>query len=251
MPREDNINVYAWTNAGPVYSSDRLIDVKNVELLKSACRTKHLFLPRAPQWLRSIISAIFGSRNRIDYRVAKASTIPPEFIRQEPWEIEYLYMMAKHARIGILETGRFNGGSTVIEALANTEVPIYSIDYAPQNDDFLVSKLRELEVGANVHLIVGDSQNTRYEHIDRYDLLYIDADHSYKGCLNDLVNWWDQLVIGGHILLHDCYFGCEVQDAAIEFIKGHDVEIVVSPYKSHEHRRYPQGSLCHLVKKCS
>ena len=194
---------------------------------------------------------LLGTKNRIDYRLASASIIPSEFIRQEPWEIEYLYMLAKHARVGILETGRFNGGSTLIAALANNKVPIYSIDYAPQNDEFLLSKLDQLEVGNNVNLIVGDSQRTKYEQVVGYDLMYIDADHSYSGCMNDLTNWWDQLEIGGHILLHDCYFGCEVQDAVIDFISCHDVEIIVSPYKAHEHRRYPQGSLCHLIKRAA
>lgn len=241
--------VYAWTQSGPVYSSASLKDIENIELLKTACRSKHLFLPQMPQIIRAIYSLIFGKKNRIDYRTNRSTLIPSNFIRQEPWEIEYLYMLAHYSKVGILETGRFNGGSTLISALANTKVKIHSIDFDPQDDDFLIDLMDKMNIGKNLNIIVGDSQKTKYESIDKIDLLFIDADHSKEGCYNDMVNWWDSLIAGGHMVMHDCYFGCEVQDAVIDFISKYDVEVVVSPYISHEHRRYPQGSLCHLIKR--
>tara|TARA_A100001011_G_C14170443_1_gene782233 strand:+ start:46 stop:624 length:579 start_codon:yes stop_codon:yes gene_type:complete len=192
---------------------------------------------------------MFGKKNRIDYRIGKASKIPSNFIRQEPWEIEYLYMLSHYSKVGILETGRFNGGSTLVSSLANKFVPIHSIDFDPKDDDFLKGLFSKLNVGTNVNLIIGDSQKTKYESIKDIDLLFIDADHSKEGCFNDMTNWWDNLISGGSLLLHDCYFGCEVQDAVLEFINNYDLEVVVSPYKSHEHRRYPQGSFCHLLKR--
>ena len=105
------------------------------------------------------------------------------------------------------------------------------------------------DIGSKILNSKNESLKFIDDSIDKIDLLFVDADHSKEGCLNDMVNWWDNLVTGGHMVLHDCYFGCEVQDAVIEFIAGHDVEIVISPYKSHEHRRYPQGSFCHFIKK--
>ena len=249
MEKSKTAEVFAWTKSGPVYSPGSLSDVNNIELLKTACRTKHLFLANKPQVVRSIYSFMFGKKNRIDYKIGKATTIPSNFIRQEPWEIEYLYMMAHFSKVAILETGRFNGGSTLISALSNTNVAIHSIDFDPQDDDYLKALLKTMDVGSNVNMITGDSQKTKYDSINDIDLLFVDADHSKEGCYNDLTNWWDNLVVGGHIILHDCYFGCEVQDAVIEFISKHEVDIVISPYKSHEHRRYAQGSLCHLIKK--
>jgi len=249
MEKSKTAEVFAWTKSGPVYSPASLDDVNNIDLLKTACRTKHLFLADKPQLLRSTYSFFFGKKNRIDYRIGKATVIPANFIRQEPWEIEYLYMLAHYSKVGILETGRFNGGSTLISSLANNNVPIHSIDFDPKDDNYLLDILQKLNIGSNVNMIVGDSQKTKYDSIDKIDLLFVDADHSKEGCLNDMVNWWDNLVTGGHMVLHDCYFGCEVQDAVIEFIAEHDVEIVISPYKSHEHRRYPQGSFCHFIKK--
>ena len=249
MNKSDTAEVYAWTESGPVYSPASLEDVKNIELLKTACRTKHLFLADKPQILRVIYSLIFGKKNKIDYRIGKPSVIPRNFIRQEPWEIEYLYMLAHYSKVGILETGRFNGGSTLISALANNKVKIHSIDFDPQDDTFLINLLDQMNIGKNLNIITGDSQKTKYDSVNEIDLLFVDADHSKEGCLNDMVNWWDNLVKGGHMIMHDCYFGCEVQDAVLEFISKYDVEVIVSPYKSHEHRRYPQGSFCHLIKR--
>ena len=30
-----------------------------------------------------------------------------------------------------------------------------------------------------------------------FDFVYIDADHSYRGCKNDLVQWWPKVKVGG------------------------------------------------------
>ena len=62
MNKSKSSEVYAWTQSGPVYSPASLEDIKNIDLLKSACRTKHLFLPNKPQLLRSIYSFLFGKK---------------------------------------------------------------------------------------------------------------------------------------------------------------------------------------------
>ena len=178
----------------------------------------------------------------------KSTEIPLEFIRQEPWEIEYLYSVASRSKVGILETGRFNGGSALIFAHANKNIPIYSIDISPQDDARLMGICKKLAIGENLNLIIGDSQNSKYKKIVNYDLLFIDGDHSYKGCMNDLKNWWDQLTIGGHVILHDCYLGSEVQDAVIDFLNTHSAQIVLTPFIASEHWRFSTGSLCHFIK---
>jgi hypothetical protein len=38
-----------------------------------------------------------------------------------------------------------------------------------------------------------------------FDFIYIDADHSYQGCKNDLNQWWSKVKVGGIISGHD-YF---------------------------------------------
>ncbi len=52
-------------------------------------------------------------------------------------------------------------------------------------------------------------------------LLYIDADHSYQGVMNDLVTWVPKVVKGGVVALHDYEnenYG--VKEAVQEFCKG-------------------------------
>src|SRR4051812_7225887 len=66
--------------------------------------------------------------------VPAQSGLPKEMIRLCPWEAEYLWNVASTARLGILETGRYKGGSTFLLACAAPDVPIYSIDIAPKDD---------------------------------------------------------------------------------------------------------------------
>lgn len=92
--------------------------------------------------------------------------MPRRLIRLDPAEMEFLYSLARRAKVGILEVGRFSGGSTFLMACANPKVPIYSIDLAPQNDAELARHFQQHNVGDNVRLIVGDSQRGKFEAFD-------------------------------------------------------------------------------------
>lgn len=222
-----------------------------------ACRIKHL--RREPRLLDLVKDFLKPSRRSrpgnpfqaAHYRVPSSSELPAFFIRLDPWEIEYVFALASRARRGILEVGRAHGGSAFLMACANRRVPIWSIDIQPANDEVLKAQLGKSGIGSNIELIVGDSQNTKYPSIGEVDLLFIDGDHSYDGCSKDLENWFPQVVPGGHVVLHDCYFGCEVQPAVIDFIERHRdaVEVVQSPYIPVSHWRQPAGSLAHFIKR--
>jgi predicted O-methyltransferase YrrM len=148
----------------------------------------------------------------------------------------------------VVETGRLLGGSTFLLACANPEVPIFSIDISPKDDATLHALMRRHGVGANVALIVGDSQQGVYPEVRQIDLLFVDGDHSYDGCLADLRNWYPRLVPGGHVVLHDCYRGSEVQSATIDFLKDQAVQLVRDPRIDAVHWQTPIGSLAHFVK---
>ena len=186
--------------------------------------------------------------NRRPYHLPTDSGLPREFIRLDPWEGEYLFVLASLATAGIVETGRLRGGSTFLLACANPDTAIFSIDIAPQDDVALRALMRRHAVGDKVRLIVGDSQNVSYPEVDDVDLLFVDGDHSYDGCLADLRNWYPKLVTGGHVLLHDCYLGSEVQSAVIDFVDEEQVTLVQPPYINAIHWHNPTGSLAHLVK---
>ena len=49
----------------------------------------------------------------------------------------------------------------------------------------------------------GDSHRMAETFGDRIDLLFIDADHSYEGCLNDWLSWNRFLAPGAIVAFHD------------------------------------------------
>lgn len=52
------------------------------------------------------------------------------------------------------------------------------------------------------------------------DYLWIDGDHSYKGCGEDIRNWFPFLKLNGWICLHDYLNPCGVEQAAQELLQG-------------------------------
>ncbi len=176
--------------------------------------------------------------------------LPWEFIRLDPWEMSYLFLLAAKARLGIVEVGRYNGGSTLVLSGANLSVPIHSIDVAPRDDDLLRQVFERFGCGKNTHLLVGDSQGGRFPEIadGSYDLGFIDGDHSYEGCLADMERWWPGLAPGGSLLLHDCYLGSQVQEAVENFLSKVDATVVLGPDIPAAHWLKPEGSLAHLRK---
>jgi predicted O-methyltransferase YrrM len=209
-----------------------------------SARAKNIAFPGEPE---------FDQKRGVKRRFAlpQKSGLPKDFIRLCPWEMEYLFLVARRARVGIVETGRFNGGSCFVMAGAAPDVPLHSIDIAPQNDDRLRSLFLEHDVGRKVDLIVGDSQKAKYEQINAIDVLYIDGDHSYNGCMNDILNWYGHLLPNGHLILHDAYLGTHgVQDALIDFLSEHpELQVIQSPFIGASYWHYPAGSMAHFIKR--
>jgi predicted O-methyltransferase YrrM len=208
----------------------------------ASARTKHI--------LGSAASS--GDLGKRAFALPATSEMPAEFIRLCPWEGEYLFSVAARARTGILETGRFNGGSLFVMACAAPDgVPIWSIDKKPRDDVFLRERLDRFCPAKTIDLIVGDSQQSKYPQIGEIDLLFIDGDHRYEGCLADITNWYANLVPGGHLVFHDSYEGpYGVQQAILDFMRDHsELEVVLSPKVGADHWHYPAGSIAHLIKQ--
>jgi predicted O-methyltransferase YrrM len=234
---------------------------KIYETYVSYCRTKHVM---PANWdfywrrrglgdgiknyrLRRRLAAKLG--HRVMYLPSKEG-LPWEFIRLDPWEMTYLAMAAAKAKKGIVEIGRYNGGSTLVMAAANRKVPIFSIDVAPQDDSFLHAALQKQEVGGNITLITRDSQQGNFPEIKpgSYDLVFVDGDHSFRGCFADLQHWWPQLASGGSALLHDCYYGSEVQDAVEAFFAENAAKVMRGANIPAVHWLTSHGSMAHFVK---
>ncbi len=204
--------------------------------------------------IRYVVKFLLGKKdpwlvNKTFHALPSVSSLPNEFIRLDPWEAEYLFMIATRAKQGIVEIGRYYGGSTFLLACANTVASIYSIDLGPKDDEQLRGYMHANGIGKNVTLLVGDSQAGEYPQISNIDLLFIDGDHSYDGCTKDLNNWYSKIVKGGHIVLHDCYLGSDVQQSVLDFVERRNVEVVQSPYIIASHWHSASGSMVHLIKK--
>ena len=91
----------------------------------------------------------------------------------------------------------------------------------PQVDDYFY-KFYQMVKDANMENriipIRGDSSYTLGIHDDQsLDMVFIDGDHSYEGCFNDLKTVWPKVKNGKPILVHDCSDGSEVAAAVRMF----------------------------------
>ena len=218
------------------------------DLYGAAARTKNIL---TAEWEAAQNSNIRQANLR-RYVLPQHSELPKDFIRLDPWEMEYLFMVARKARTGILETGRFNGGSLFVMACAADEgIPIHSIDIAPKNDDLLREILAQHCPKAKVNIITGDSQHSQYPEIGKVDVLFIDGDHTYEGCMADIQNWYPSLRANGHLVFHDSYLGPHgVQEAIADFMDKHpELQVIQSPFISPSYWTYPAGSIAHFIKR--
>jgi predicted O-methyltransferase YrrM len=219
----------------------------------ASCRTKHLLVlpPSVPGRLGFAARLLFGrleTTNKRLYAPPARSSLPLEFIRLDPWEAEYLYLLAQTANRGIVEIGRFRGGSTFLLSCANRQVPIWSIDLHPADDELLELLFQKHRTGENVQLLVGDSHEDPFPDIGEFDLLFVDGDHTREGCLADLENFVPRLARGGHLVLHDCYAEFQVQQAVLEFARDTELEVIRSPYNINSHWHTSAGSIAHFAK---
>lgn len=204
----------------------------------ASCRTKNLVPTVVPN----------DQKRRRLHPVPSESKLPPEFIRLDTWEADYLFGMARLARTGIVEIGRRFGGSTFLLACANADVPIWSIDKRPADDGALTALLREHGVGANVHLVKGLSAEVPESEFGEFDLIFIDGDHRYPGVIADLERFYPLLRPRGHVVMHDCRTGDPVQQAILDFVDRTPVEIIRSPYIPSQHWLTEYGSIAHFRK---
>jgi hypothetical protein len=218
----------------------------------AAFRRKHLLVVPDGRFSRLRLAArlLFGrtGATRRLYPLPSRSPLPRELIRLDPWEGEYLFLVAQLATRGIVEIGRFRGGSTFLLSCANREVPIWSIDTAPSDDEGLRQLFAENGTGENVELLVGDSHADAFPEIGDFDLLFIDGDHTREGCRADLESFVPDLATGGHLVVHDCYAEFQVQQAVLDYVDPSELTAVVGPYTTGSHWHAPTGSIGHFVK---
>jgi hypothetical protein len=123
-------------------------------------------------------------------------------------EIRLLQKYAKACKLGIVEIGTLDGG-TIREVALCSSVPIFSIDpLIPDSmDSNLVGKrdkiLKNLSFYKKFTFIEKYSYDAVKDFREKFDLIWIDGDHSYDGCKKDFLDWFPLLENGGFVLFHD------------------------------------------------
>ena len=148
-----------------------------------------------------------------------------------PWETECLYRYASNAKHGIVEIGRARGGSTLLFSMSNSKVNIFSIDICNAFVEYLHALFRVLKCGQNVNLMVGDANYVHKTIVDTkliFDFLFIDGDHSYQACLDDITTWYPSLMPGGIVVFHDTD-QISVFKAIGDFARNNQIEFIVPP----------------------
>lgn len=167
------------------------------------------------------------------------------FIKLHPWEASYLFDVCSFCEHGAVETGRYAGGSTLLMA-SSTKFTVHSFDIRPKDDDRLRYIMKKYSYD-NIKLYTANSQKTDMSQKINYDMIFVDGDHSYNGCFNDLSNWYPNLKIGGHVILHDSFRPYNVPKAVIDYTLDKKVRFFLSPFNVTS-AISPYGSLCHFQK---
>jgi len=137
------------------------------------------------------------------------------WIRLDPAEGELLLKYCKLSKEGIVEIGRRDGGSTCL-ITAESTVPVISIDISSLKRFKNAEKTprsRRFKDGLNpcVHwlnkyidegrLTLITERSDKVKLTDKYDVLFVDGNHSYNGVIQDIRNYWENLT--GYAIFHD------------------------------------------------
>jgi len=142
-------------------------------------------------------------------------------------EIRYLYDEASEVEDGcIMEIGSYRGKSTVTLAYG-ADVPVYTVDphenmghFGPSDRVALFENLLKFGVAERVRPLEVKSSVAAKGWEEEISLLFIDGDHSYEACKNDVLNWAPNLADGGVIAFHDVGQSDDVKQVFEEALEG-------------------------------
>ena len=105
--------------------------------------------------------------------------------------------------------------------------------YKPQNAEewenlFEAAKNNVKWAADRVRVYRGSSENAAAYFDEKFDVVFIDAEHTYKACSNDIALWWPKISEGGYLGGHDYgrpEFG--VTEAVNEFAEDYELEVVL------------------------
>jgi predicted O-methyltransferase YrrM len=182
-------------------------------------------------------------------------------------ELIYLYStVLKQSRmrepLKVLEIGSWKGRSThaLISALAtlSSYSILYCVDDWSKADHKETDEIRLQAQTEFCNNITALSQSLKYENINtrncsshyaamllsdvKFDVIFLDADHSYEAVKQDLKLWWPLLNVGGVFLGHDFVAGRETLTNQVR-------KAVWEKFKKSEVRLIPGGSIYRIDKR--
>lgn len=117
--------------------------------------------------------------------------------------IELLTLVPKGGNVA--EIGTLEGGFAREMKSTRPDIFLSCVDNwkAPHEHCEAIAR-RTLESIPGVTIIKSDSSDGAFEFPDaHFDLVYIDADHTYRGCMRDILAWWPKVKKGGYLSGHD------------------------------------------------
>jgi hypothetical protein len=123
-----------------------------------------------------------------------------------PNELIMLKKYASQSRLGIVEIGVLDGGTTR-ELIASSSVQVCGIDpiVPDSNDANLVGNLKLIrEIDNDRFTFYHDYSYNVVPHFKHgFDLLFIDGDHRYESVKQDFEQWSPLMEIGSVVAFHD------------------------------------------------
>lgn len=147
-------------------------------------------------------------------------------------------------RAKYLETGSYLGCSALLVAL-HSNATVYAHDIwvtdwselkgcpPPEVKDYFYEFYNSVKKNNMENRIVPVRGNSAYTvgiHDDcSIDLAFIDGDHSFEGCLDDLRVVWPKMASKGTILVHDCIPNSEPLGAVKKFASEKNISFEIVP----------------------
>lgn len=132
-------------------------------------------------------------------------------IQQVPEEyVEYLWFLKTNNFKHYLNVGVGNGGSFLVETYiqnnleTSTAIDNSSYWHGTQKE-LITTKVEWLKNNINTHIEFHDVDSKQWLPTcnNKYDIIFIDGDHSYEGVKQDCVNSLPLLNDGGYLIFHD------------------------------------------------
>jgi len=159
-----------------------------------------------------------------------------------PSEKETLFDLGKSgpSEGAIINIGHYLGGSPIILAkgskLANREkVFSYDVQEYPDSQDIIIKNDLDDWIFFKKESSKEAARNWSNQRNKSIRLLFIDGDHSYEGCKNDILLWSEYLVPGGIIAIHD--YGNASDGEKFSSVVKAVYDTILSNEQFHKYRR--------------